>query len=118
MQTANTIWGALLLIVNFLGIAAIGYWLMLRLLHPRKGERFAVVLPIIRANSAADGVYATYLRLQWTYTGGQGVVIALDAGLPASERDEVERFCRTLKNVYFCTPEELAGILKKLQEET
>ena len=38
-------------------------------------------------------------------------------GIPL-KRDEIARFCRTLKNVYFCTPEELAGILKKLQEET
>ena len=117
MQTANTIWGALLLVVNFLGVAAIGYYLMLRLLRVRRGERFAVILPIGRASDAADRVYAMYLRIQWTHAGGQGAVIALDAGLPASSRDEVARFCRTLRNVYFCTPDELAGILKKIQEE-
>ena len=114
MQTANTIWGALLLVVNFLGIAAIGYWLTLRLLRLRKGERFAVILPLTNARTAADSIYAMHLRVQWTHARGQGVVIALDAGLPAPEKDEVARFCRTLKNVFFCTPEELAGILKKL----
>ena len=118
MQTANTIWSALLLVVNFLGVAAIGYWLTLRLLRLRRDERFAVILPLTCAKNAVDSVYAMHLRLQWTHTGGQGIVIALDAGIPASEKDEAERFCRTLKNVYFCTPEELAGILKKLQEET
>lgn len=114
MQTANTIWGALLLVVNFLGIAAIGYWLTLRLLRLRKSDRFAVILPLTNARGAADSVYAIYLRLQWSQIGGHGAVIALDAGLPASETDEIARFCRTLKNVYFCTPEELAGVLKKL----
>lgn len=118
MQTANTIWGALLPVFNFLGVAAIGYWLTLRLLRLRKGERFAVILPLTRAKSAVDSVYAAHLRLQWSQTGGQGVLIALDAGLPAPEKDEVARFCRTLKNVVFCTPEELAGIIKQLQEET
>jgi hypothetical protein len=118
MQTANTIWGALLLVVNFLGVAAIGYWLTLRLLRMRRDERFAVILPLTSARGAADSVYAMYLRLQWTQMGGRGVVIALDAGLPASEKDAVARFCRTLKNVIFCTPEELADVLKKLQEET
>ncbi len=118
MQTANTVWSALLATVNFLGIAAIGYWLTLRLLRLRREERFAVILPLTQAKTAADSVYAMHLRLQWTHAGGQGVVIVLDAGLPAPERDEIARFCRTLKNVYFCTPEELAGILKKLQEET
>ena len=44
MQTANTICGALLLIVNFLGVAAIGYCLMLRLLRVKKGDGFAVIL--------------------------------------------------------------------------
>lgn len=117
MQTANTIGSALLLVMQFLGVAAIGYWLTLRLLRVRRGDRFAVVLPLERAGDAADSVYAMYLRLQWTHAGGQGAVIALDAGLPASSRDEVARFCRTLRNVYFCTPDELAGILKKIQEE-
>lgn len=114
MQTANTICGVLLLIVNFLGIAAIGYWLTLRLLRVRKDDRFAVVLPLRRASGAADKVYAMYLRVQWTHAGGQGAVIALDAGLPEPARDEVARFCRTLNNVYFCSPEELADVLKKL----
>ena len=118
MQTANTVWSALLLIGNFLGVAAIGYWLTLRLLRVRKGQRFAVILPLTCVESATDSVYAAALRLQWTHGNGQGVVIALDAGLSASARDEVERFCRTLKNAVFCTPEELADVLKKLQEET
>lgn len=118
MQTANTVWGALLLIVNFLGVAAIGYWLTLRLLRMRRDARFAVILPLTGARGATDSVYAMHLRLQWTQMGGRGVVIALDAGLPASEKDEVERFCRTMKDVIFCSPEELAGVLKKLQEET
>lgn len=114
MQTANTIWGALLLVVNFLGVAAIGYYLMLRLLRVRRGERFAVILPIGRASDAADRVYAMYLRIQWTHAGGQGAVIALDAGLSDPEKEELARFCRTMKNVYFCTPDELADVLKKL----
>ncbi|MBR5618795.1 MAG: hypothetical protein IKW76_03580 [Clostridia bacterium] len=114
MQTANTIWGVLLPVINFLGIAAIGYWLTLRLLRVRKDTRFAVILPLTCARTASDSVYAMHLRLQWTHAGGQGVVIALDAGLSAPDRDEVERFCRTLKNVIFCTPEELAGVMKKL----
>lgn len=118
MQTANTVWGALLLAVNILGVAAIGYYLTLRLLCVRKGDRFAVILPLTRACDAADRVYTMYLRLQWTHAGGQGAVIALDAGLPAPARDEVARFCRTMKNVYFCSPEELADVLKNIQEGT
>lgn len=118
MQTVNSIWGALLLVVNFLGIAAIVCRLALHLLRLRRDERFAVILPLTCARTAADSVYTMYLRLQWSHAGGQGVLIALDTGLSASEKDAVERFCRTLKNVFFCTPEELAGILKKLQEET
>jgi len=117
MQTVNTICGALLLIVNFLGVAAIGYWLVLRLLRVRKGDAFAVILPLSRASDATDKVYAMHLRLQWTHAGARGAVIALDVGLSASGRVEVERFCRTLKNVYFCAPDDLAGILKKIQEE-
>lgn len=114
MQTANTIWGMLLAVVNFLGVAAIVYWLTLRLLRLRRSERFAVILPLTNASRAAENVYTAALRLQWVHAGGQGVVIALDAGLPASEKDEVGRFCRSLENVIFCTPEELADILKKL----
>ena len=114
MQTANTVWGMLLLIVNFLGVAAIGYWLLLRLLRVKKDDRFAVILPLDRAGDASDRVYAMYLRVQWTHAGGRGSVIALDAGLPAAARDDVARFCRTMKDVYFCAPEELADVLKKL----
>ena len=67
MQTANTIWSALLLVVNFLGVAAIGYWLTLRLLRLRRDERFAVILPLTCAKTAVDSVYTAYLRLQWTH---------------------------------------------------
>ena len=114
MQTVNAICGALILIGNFLGIAAIGYWLTLRLLRVRRGDRFAVILPLDRASGATDRIYATALRLQLTLAGGQGAEIALDAGLPAPAKDEVARFCRTLKNVYFCSPDELADVLKKV----
>jgi hypothetical protein len=87
-------------------------------LRVRKGDCFAVILPLRRASDATDRVYAMYLRLQWTHAGGAGSVIALDAGLPEAEKDAVARFCRTLKNVYFCSPEALADVMKKLQEET
>ena len=62
-------------------------------------------------------MYAAHLRLQWTHPGGKSAVIALDAGLPEPSADEIAQFCRTMKNVYFCTPDELACVLKKIQEE-
>ena len=116
MQTA--VWGAMLLIVHFLGILACGYWLMLRLLRARREEPFAVILPLCGTDSAAQRLYAQHLRLQLTGEDRQGNVIALDLGLSEQQREECVQFCRCTKNVYYCTPDKLAAMLEKIQKDT
>ena len=117
MLTANAVWGVLLLIVNFFGILAGAYYLCLRLLRVRRGERYAVILPMRGSVCAADRLYAQCLRTQLLGEGRQCAVIALDLGLCPAQRDACERFCRCTKNLYYSTPAELPALLEKLQKE-
>ena len=117
MSTASAVWGVLLLIVNFFGILAGAYYLCLRLLRVRRGERYAVLLPVCGQHFAADRLYAQCLRAQMLGEGRQCAVIALDVGLCPQQRGECERFCRCTKNLYYSTPETLPALLEKLQKE-
>lgn len=118
MQTVNAVWGALLLTVHFIGILAFGFWLMLRLLRTGRKNAFAVIVPLREPDNAVERVYAQHLRLILTGELQRGCVIALDLGLDEEQKRACRQFCRSLRNTYYCAPEELSALLLKLQKET
>lgn len=115
---ANEIWNALFLAVCFLGIAAISYFLILRVLKPRKRTKLLLVLPFSQADGdVTEELYAQHIRLQILGLRGQSSLIALDAGMNDAQRQDCIKFCRSVEDMYYCSAQELPKLLERLQEE-
>lgn len=102
-------------ILSFLGILCAGYCFTLWLLRDAGESRSVIVLPLKNGQDARDRLYGQYLRLRLLPARRQSVLVALDPGLLPAQRREIERFCRSLKNVYICDPAELESLLRELQ---
>ena len=109
------IWIGAFWILSFLGILCAGYCLMLWLLRDSGEPRSVVLLPLAGVRDARARLYGQYLRLRLLSGGRRCAIVALDTGLTAPQRREIERFCRSLQNVYFCSPAELEPLLRELQ---
>lgn len=111
------IFNALLWIFLYLGIAAMGYLLMLRLLRHHRDVPFTVVLPMQGSRAETEALYAEHLRLLLSGEGKKGRVVALDLGLPEKEKDICIAFCRSTEGLIYATPETLPALLTTIQKE-
>ena len=115
---ANEIWNALLLAVCFLGIAAISYFLILRVLKPRKRTRLLLVLPFSRSDGdVVEELYAQHIRLGILGLRDQSRVIALDVGMNEKQRRDCIRFCQSVEDLDYCSAEDWQRLLEIVQKE-
>ena len=108
----SDIWGALLLAMHLVGIAATAYLLMLRLLRQGKDERCVWLLEVRSAAHARDRLYAMHMRRALLGEGDRCAIVALDLGVVDADKKERLRFCASVPRMYFCKPEELTALLR------
>lgn len=115
---ANEIWNALFWAAAFLGIAASSYFLILRLLKPRKHTSLLVVLPFTQKDGdVTEELYAQHVRLGILGLRAQSSLIALDLGMTETQRRDCIKFCRSVENMYYCSAQELPNLLQRIQKE-
>ena len=102
-------------LLSFLGLLCVGYCFTLWLLRSGRDERNVVIVPLSSGRDAREKLYGEYLRMQLLTLCRHDTLVALDTGLPAERRREIERFCKSLRNVYVCVPGELEALLRTLQ---
>ena len=109
------LWLALLLALYVVGVAAIAYLLMLRLLRPEKEAPCIWLLELRSAARARDRLYALHLRRGLLGEGGRCVIVAVDEGVEEDEKRELLRFCASIPQMYCCKPQALPALLATLQ---
>ena len=108
---------ALLWILIFFGMAAIGYCGMLRLLRSDRKKPFFVVIPLTDASGAVEQLYAEHLRRQLLGDSGQCGIVALDLGLSENEKRKCAQFCSSTQGMHLCTPQEFLTLVQTTQKE-
>ena len=106
---------AALLALQFVGISAIAFFVMLRLLRTEKDAPCVWLLEVRTVAHARDRLYALHMRRQLLGEADRCAIIALDVGVPSDDRRELERFCASVPRMYCCTPQELSALLETLR---
>ncbi len=105
----------LMLLFVLIGIVAVIYYIMVRILHPREGECYSVVIPVYNGNDEDAGmIYAAHMRLCLIGDAKRSRVIAVDMGVNDDSRRLLEDMCKEIERTELCLPNELA---KKLMEK-
>ena len=108
----SDVWGALLLAMHLVGVAATAYLLMLRLLRQDKDAKCVWVLQVHSAARARDRLYALHMRRTLLGESDRCAIVALDQGVAEAERKELLRFCASVPHMYCCKSEELPSLLQ------
>ena len=103
------------LLLVFLGLVALAYYIILRILRPKKSGKYIVLISADGSSSdAADRLCSEYMRLELLGEQLKGSVVVLDGGMTYEERRRCEEFCRISNNVYVCSPCELLPLTEEL----
>ena len=113
----NVIW-AVFTVLAVVGFVCAVYWLMLRLIRPKKDERYYEVLVFGRAERNAC-LRVSYLLAQLMSTGNirSCCILAVDAGLQPWYRQNLQEAFGRDPHVTICTPEEANAILFEKKPE-
>ena len=97
------------------GLISAIYYIMLLVLRPRRGERYALVIPLKRGSGeAAERIYAARMRAGLMGDARKCLVVAVDMGMPPNERRMIEELCDETEGLCYCKACELASLLGKL----
>lgn len=107
------LWLALLLMLHFVGVAAVAYLFMLRLLRPERETKCVWLLRLQNASGARDKLYALHMRRE-LLGERQCVIVALDDDVEEAERRELLRFCDSVPRMYCCKTDALPALLDTL----
>ncbi len=103
------------LLLVFFGLIALAYYIILRILRPKKGGKYAVLIAADEGSAdVADRLCSEFMRLELLGELSNGCVVAIDCGMTNEERRRCEEFCRETKNVFVCCPDELEPLTEKL----
>ncbi|MCL2508100.1 MAG: hypothetical protein FWF05_02860 [Oscillospiraceae bacterium] len=107
----------ILLVFVFFGFVAIAYYAILKILSPKKNERYTVVIAA-RADSGdiTNRLCSEALRIDMLCERNNGAVVVMDCGMSDKNRRACEDFCRESRNCYICRPDELAELIVKQLE--
>ena len=109
---------ALVTVLAVVGFVCIVYWLMLRLIRPKKHERYYEVLVLDGAEGNAC-LRVSYLLAQLMSTGNirSCHILAVDAGLKPWHRQNLQAAFGRDSHVTVCTPEEASALLFEKNRE-
>ena len=103
------------LLLVFLGLVALAYYIILRILRPKKSGKNVVLISAGGGSSdVADRLCSEFMRLELLGELSVGSVVVLDCGMAYEERRRCEEFCRETKNVFVCDPHELEPLAERL----
>ena len=105
-----------MLVLDLVGIASLGYLLMLRLLRTQRGAVQILLLPMHEGEQMQEKLYALHLRRRLLGEGERCAIIALDTGLTEQERRALARFCLSVPRMYCCTASELPTLLQTIRK--
>lgn len=106
---------AICLLLVFLSLVALAYYIILKILRPKKSGKYIVVISADdSSDDAADRLCSEYMRLEMLGEISFGNVVLLDLGMSYDERRRCEELCRETKNVYVCELRELEALTEKL----
>jgi len=107
-----------MLVLVFFGLVAIAYYFILKLLSPKKDERYTVVVAAFAdSGDMTNRLCSESLRIDMLHERDCGSVVVVDCGMTESVRRACEDFCRGSKSCYICEPCGLAGLVEKIQKE-
>lgn len=114
----NDILNALMLAFFVLGVFAVIYELVMHVLKPSKGEKFAVVVFVDTYNTEiSERLYSHLMRLDLRGENVNACVIAVDTGMSDDEKKRCRAFCTETKNIFLCEPSQLYSVIECLQKE-
>ena len=108
----ETVIGAVFTVLAVVGFVCAVYWLMLRLIRPKKHERYYEVLVFDRNESNAC-LRVSFLLTQLMSTGNirSCRILAVDDGMKPWHRKDLQDAFGRERRVTVCTPEEAVSIL-------
>ncbi len=114
----NEILSLICLIIVFMGLVALGYYIILRILRPKKGGSYSLVIAAdSNSGDIEDRICSEFMRMEILGECARGSIITLDIGMTAEQRRRCEEFCRETKGVFVCSPDKLSELIKTIQTD-
>ena len=108
----NTLSGLIFMFLVLIGTVAICYYIMLKLLLPKRKQTFYVFIPCNR-NSQKVREYACEMRVKLNLFGDErnSKIVVLDSGMNDYERENVQSVCKESNGIYLVDKKYLKDFL-------
>ena len=105
---SETIFGAVFLLLVFIGTITIAYAIMFKLLVPKRKYDYYIVLP---SNTCSEeltkAVYAAKTKIDLLGDSGYGKVIVVDMGMTQAQKLSCLNICRQTNGIYLIESEQM-----------
>ena len=99
---SEAIFGAVFLLLVFIGTITIAYAIMFKLLVPKRKYDYYIVLP-----SNTKAVYAAKTKIDLLGDSGYGKVIVVDMGMTQAQKLSCLNICRQTNGIYLIESEQI-----------
>jgi len=97
----DTLSGLIFMMLVLIGTVAICYYIMLKLLLPKRKHDYYVFIPCNRSSQKVRE-YACEMRVKLNFMGDEknSKIVVLDSGMSDNERENVQAVCKESNGIY------------------